>query len=208
MGSSRTRLGDARMGYCPSCGAVTNAGATFCHSCGATLAVRSTPGAPTPSPPAPDQAPSPVASYAPVHPSQRVRPIGVTIIGFVTIAVGAFAILGGLFLILFMGALGAFFGALFGGSGAALGGFFGALGIFVAMFVFVFAAFAILVGVSTLRGRTWAWFAMLVLMGLNALGGLSSLATRDASGLITLLVSGLVIWYYFQPDVKTWFGRA
>lgn len=141
-------------------------------------------------------------------PAVGARPIGVTIIGFVTVAVGAFAVLGGLFLILFMGTLGAFLGSFgFDGSGA-LGGFFGALGLFLAMFVFALAALVILVGVGTLRGSSWAWVAMLLLMGLNALSGLSSLASRDISGIVALLVSGLVIWYFLQPDVKTWFGRA
>ncbi|HET6405451.1 MAG TPA: zinc ribbon domain-containing protein, partial [Candidatus Thermoplasmatota archaeon] len=35
------------MVHCPSCGAATNAGATFCHACGATLAAAAAP-APAP----------------------------------------------------------------------------------------------------------------------------------------------------------------
>lgn len=194
------------MGACPGCGAATNPGATFCHACGATLSTL-----PMGAPPGTSRGipPSPAApGHAAVHPSQRARPVGVTIIGFVTIVFSAFAIVAGLFVMLFFGALGAFLGIVGLGSAGPVSGFFAALGIFLAMFVFAFAAFGIIVGVATLRGRSWAWVAMLVLMGLNALGGLSSLAQRQFSGVLTLLVSGLVVWYFFQPDVKAWFGRA
>lgn len=181
------------MGYCPSCGATTNAGATFCHACGAPLTTH---------------APAPASGATAVHPSQRVRPVGVSIIGFVTVAFSAIAIVVGLFLMIFMGALGAFVGGFVPGDGGAFAAFFGALGLFVAVFVFAFAALGIFVGIGVLRGSGWAWIAMLILMGLNALGGLSSLASRDVGGVVSLIVSGLVIWYFFQPDVKAWFGRA
>lgn len=188
------------MGYCPSCGAATNPGASFCHACGATLPQHGT------APPA-AAAPTPAPAYAP-PPAQRVRPVGVSIIGFVTIAFAAFTIVAGLFVMMFMGALGAFVGSFgFGGSGA-VGSFLGALGLLAAMFVFAFAALGILVGVGVLRGSGWAWIAMIVLMGLYAMGGLFELASRDFGGIITIGISALIIWYFFQPDVKAWFGRA
>jgi len=133
----------------------------------------------------------------------------VTIVGLVMAVFGAIAILVGMVVMLFMGALGAFLGAFFPFSeGAGFAGFFGVLGIIAAMFVFGFAAVTIATGVGALRGRSWAWIAMLVLMGLNALRGLAGLAQRDIGSVVTLAVSGLVIWYFFTPEVKTWFGRA
>lgn len=187
------------MDHCSSCGAASNPGATFCHACGATLA------------------PAPVRTYATAAPASlpampgapQTRPIGVTLVGLVTVVFGAVMVLVGLALMLFMGALGAFFGSFlpFDGSGG-FGAFFGVLGIIAAFFVFGLAALMIAAGVGALRGREWAWVAILVLMALNAVRGLFGLAQRDAGSLVTLIVSGLVIWYFLRPEVKAWFGKA
>ena len=149
----------------------------------------------------------PAPAVAPGAP--QARPIGVTIVGLVSVVFGAVMVLVGFAVMLFMGAMGAIFGTFlpFDGSGG-LGAFFGVLGIIAAFFVFGVAALMIVTGVGTLRGRSWAWALMLVLMGLNALRGLLGLAQRDFGSVVTLLVSGLVIWYFLTPEVKRWFGRA
>ncbi|HET6405002.1 MAG TPA: hypothetical protein VFH78_10170, partial [Candidatus Thermoplasmatota archaeon] len=121
---------------------------------------------------------------------------------------GAFSLLAGFFVLLFFGALGTAAAAFLPGEFGLLGGIFGVIGLFVAFFVFAFAVLTIVTGMGTLRGRRWAWTLMIVLMALNALRGLFGLADRDVGSLVTLAVSGVVIWYFFTPEVKQWFDRV
>lgn len=202
------------MSQCPSCGAASHPGATFCHACGATLPQQG-PDVPAGTSRTLALAGAPPAGYGaqiPAAPAAgpQARPIGVTIVGIVTIVFGAFTALMGLAVMLFMGALGAVLGSFlpFGEGGAAMGGFFGVLGIIIAMLMIGFAALVIVTGVGTLRGRSWAWVVMLVLMAFNGLSALAGLAQQEFGSLVTLLVSGVVIWYFFQPDVKAYFGRS
>lgn len=147
----------------------------------------------------------------PVASAPAPRPVGVTIIGVVTVVLGGLMAFGLAFAALAVMFGAAFFTALFGEFFAPMGAFAGVLAAFIMMillFAALVAALVIVVGVGVLKGRGWAWGAMIVLMALNALGGLSSLAQRDVGGLFSVLVAGVVIWYFFQPDVKAWFGRS
>lgn len=188
------------MGTCGRCGAVSARGATFCASCGASLAHP-----PTHAPPV---APAPHAPYAPAP----ERPVGVTLVAAAMLVGAGFLALGALTALVFVflgaGFLGAF-ESMFGG------GFFGALGGAIALFaIFVFlvfaamVAFAIVLGIAVLRGRPWAWVGTLVILGLMALSGLFALAEMDLEGILGLAVAGLVGWYFLTPEVKRYFQRT
>lgn len=204
--------GEPRMAFCPQCGKPVESGAAFCTACGHALAPPPAMSAPAATVPAPAPYAAPVV---PAAPAARVRPIGVTIIGIVSIIAGAFLALGAVAVLMF---------ALFGASmmqafgdemwpfevGGAFIAFFAVIAL---LFIAAFAGLAFAAGFGSLQGRSWAWGLTIVLMGLNALNGLGELAggIRDGtflSGVLTLAVSGLVVWYYFQPDVKAWFGRS
>lgn len=202
------------MAFCPQCGAPIAPGAAFCSACGA-MTTSSAPVDAAASPPAP------VATHMPAPgAAQPQRPLGVTIVGIATLVGAGFLALGTLAML----SMGIFFAAVGMGSGAAFegvldGGFFGWMaGAFGAMMLFVFllaaifmaalVALAIAAGVGVMRGRSWAWPLMLVVLALWVLGGLSGLADGDLGGVFPILVSGLVGWYFFQPEVKTWFGRS
>ena len=196
------------MAYCPHCGAGTNPGASFCTACGTTL----TPAAPPPTIGAPaPHAPAAPSAYA--APPVTQRPVGVTIVGIVMIVgsiLGILAILGLIFMAMVIGTA---FSEVFGGSSwfewFELGASIAAAFLLVAaLFVIAFAVFALLTGLGSLRGASWAWAATIVIMALTGLNSLASLASRDTGGLLGLLASAAVIWYYFRPEVKAWFKRA
>lgn len=183
--------------FCAHCGAAANPGASFCHACGTGLAA--TPMAPAGATGAPFGAGQAV---------ERVRPTGVTVIGVVTVAFGAFAAMAALAVMLFFGAMGALFGIFLPFAAGEIGAFAGILGIVLAIVILAFAGLTLAAGIGTLRGASWAWALMIVLMALNALRGIGELAERSIGGVITIGVSALVIWYFLQPDVKRWFARA
>lgn len=186
------------MSSCPQCGKPTPVGASFCAACGATLATL-----------APALA---TASAVPAMPTPQARPAGVTLIGVGTLLAAGIAGVGILFG-LFMVILGAsFFGAM---ENALPWGFFGALGAAMVILSLLFIAFAailvalgIATGLGVLKGRPWSWVLTLILAGIIGLSGMSGLARGDFGDALGIVVAALVIWYFFQPDVKRWFGRT
>lgn len=192
MGSWVPRVGARLMAFCPSCGSPASASASFCAKCGASLATP--PSGPLGSAPAaPYLAPPPAA--APV-----VRPIGVTVVGIVTFVAAAFIAFGAL--VLFLGShwIASFIPV------SEARGLFTVLGPLLALFVLGIAALVAATGWGLLKGHNWAWVVMLVLLGLNALGGLGEVASQRFEGVLSILVSGLVAWYFFRPEVREWFG--
>lgn len=198
------------MAFCPQCGAPLATEAAFCSACGASS------GSAAPLAPASLAAPAAAPVVATGAPAPAVRPVGVTIVGIGTIVLSALGALGvaamllmGMFFLIFgMGTAAAFdfepFDSFAGGFGAAMFALFFVLALVAAVFV----GLGIATGLGVLRGRSWAWPLMLIFMGLWILGGLSSLADQDFGGVFSILIGGLVIWYFFQPEVKTWFGRT
>lgn len=183
------------MAFCPHCGSPAAPGTSFCSACG-----RSLPGAASPAPHPAGAAPA--APRWPAAEARPPRPVGVTIVGVV----------------LFMASVAMAFGALvvFAGSQWLAGyvpvaearSVFTVFGPVVAMGMLLAAGLVAFAGYGALDGRSWAWALVLVLLGLNALGALAQLAEGDVGGVLGLLVSGLVIWYFFRPEVRAWFGQA
>lgn len=137
------------------------------------------------------------------------RPIGVSIIGGVTLGVSIVFSLA----IAFLGVF------LFGGVqawavvmrefGLDVPGVADAL-LTVIVVLFALAAVGVAVagiaaGVGMLKGKEWARWIVVVMLALNAIVGVGSLLRRDIDGLLAIAVAGLVIWYLFQPDVRAWF---
>lgn len=67
------------------------------------------------------------------------------------------------------------------------------------------ALVAVIAGAGALRAKRWAWTIMIVLMALNAMGAIFELPS--AMGILGILVSAIVIWYFLRPEVKAWFRR-
>lgn len=197
------------MAYCPHCGAATNPGASFCSACGTTLA----PSPPSPAAGAPAPAPPTAAPPSYASPSLAQRPVGVTIVGFVMVVGSILAILG-IFGAIFMAMIiGTALTDIFGGySWFEWLGFGASIAVafllVVALFFVAFAILVLLTGLGSLRGASWAWASTIVIMAFTGLNALASLATREAGGILGLLASAAVIWYYFRPEVKAWFKRA
>lgn len=189
------------MSFCPQCGKPTAPGASFCTACGATLPAGA-PTTPAIAAPAPSAAPQAIA---------RVRPVGVTIIGIVLVVGSAFFALAMLIGMMFV-ATGAAWWTQFSREWIPYLPDFGPIAMAVVFTMMLIAAgvaaLGIATGIGVLNGRDWAWGLTLVLMALNGLSGLFDLATLEPGGVVAIAVSGLVIWYFFQPDVKRWFGRA
>ena len=139
------------------------------------------------------------------------RPLGVTIIGIlmviggiVMIFAGIAAVLAGSLLPLAMqtGSLPEGIPtAMFGGAAVGIGAFMLALGIA-----------ALVIAYGLFKGKGWAWTAAVVLsiigIALAVLQIATSLIFGDPSGIISLAINGVILYYLYRPHVKAYFGKA
>jgi len=125
------------------------------------------------------------------------RPLGVSILGFLSLVSGALSIFKGL---IWLGLGGVIAGATAFASpvaGAVIGGLaviFGGLAILTGVFSLIFAwgAFSL---------KPWAWslvWSLLVVIGPGLLRG----------QLATILISAAVLFYLTRPEIKQAFGKA
>lgn len=73
----------------------------------------------------------------------------------------------------------------------------------------VFAIFGILAFVSAYglwTGKGWAWYLSVILLVIGLLLSLLSIPGNPLGGIIGLVVGGLILWYFFKPYVKAFFG--
>ena len=119
------------------------------------------------------------------------RPLGVTIIGILWI-------LGGL-LMLVAGFVG---GAILAVSG--LGGIGAAIGVVF----FIIGIVDVLLGVGCFLAWSWVWIVGIIFSAISILIGLVSLFTTGINALFGIIISAIILWYLFQPQVKAYFRTS
>ncbi|NPA76485.1 MAG: hypothetical protein GXN93_01890 [Candidatus Diapherotrites archaeon] len=113
------------------------------------------------------------------------RPTGVTVVAALGFIFGILSILGGLFLMV----LGI---ALISQGWAHVGG---ALGIWS----MIMGAIDIVVAWALWTGKSWGWWLTVVL---SAIGVLSIFS----GNIVGAVISAIILWYFFKPEVKDYFG--
>jgi hypothetical protein len=149
---------------------------------------------------------------------QRSRPTGVTIIAILNIIGGIIMVIGGVTLL----AAGAIIpmlppsafdqpqnlapgglnfsqipAGLLGGGAAAVGGITLAIGIL-----------SFVVAYGLLKGRSWAWTLTVVLSVISIVLNAISLVAGNFGAIISIAISGIILYYMYRPHVKAYFGKA
>jgi lysylphosphatidylglycerol synthetase-like protein (DUF2156 family) len=83
------------------------------------------------------------------------------------------------------------FGPLLGGLGA---------------FLIVIGILALLVGWGLWAGKGWAWWLTVILQALGIVSSLASLALGDPTAIASLIIAAIILYYFFKPHVKAYFG--
>lgn len=154
---------------------------------------------------------------------ERRRPTGVTIITVLAIIAGVLLLFGGMGLV----ALAPFIGqikvndntnnsntslslnvngtevtipnnALF-----VLGGFIGVLGAM--LIVLGIANFVVAWGL--LKGKGWAWIVTIIINIITAILNITSIVAGSIGSIGGLIINGIIIYYLYRPNVKSYFGR-
>lgn len=118
------------------------------------------------------------------------RPLGVIIIGILWIVL----CIPGIFLGIWLMARGAVFFGPFGP-------LFGAVSI-------IMGIISLIIGIGCFRAWPWVWTGGVILTAINLLMGIISIFTTGAGALLSIVISGIILSYLFQPHVKAYFGKA
>jgi hypothetical protein len=139
------------------------------------------------------------------NPAPAARPTGVTVIGVLDFIGAGFLFLAALLFLVGGAALAAIFNAVFP---TWLQGLIGALAIVLAVLLAAIAVLYLLMGMALMKGKPWAWTVQIVLSALAALNSLLTLLSRNFGAVIGLAIQVLIIWYFFTPPVKAYFGKS
>jgi hypothetical protein len=87
--------------------------------------------------------------------------------------------------------------SLFGGIGIAIGGVLLALAI---------VSFVVAYGL--LKGLGWAWTVTVILSIISIVLNAISIAAGNIASIISVIISGIIIYYLYRPHVKAYFGKG
>jgi len=130
------------------------------------------------------------------------RPTGVTILAILGIIGGVFGLCGGI------GIIGLASSNLLANSSVHFNA--GTLTI-LGIIALVIAVGDLVFGIGALQLMPWAWTLGVAIEGFGILYSIASIALLGSSVFTTglsIIVSGIVIYYLFQPQVQRAFGRA
>jgi uncharacterized membrane protein HdeD (DUF308 family) len=57
------------------------------------------------------------------------------------------------------------------------------------------------------KGRGWAWTITLILSAIGIVVALVSIAAGNVAAIVNIIIHGIVIYYLYRPNVKTFFGK-
>jgi hypothetical protein len=81
-----------------------------------------------------------------------------------------------------------------------------AIGIGVLMIILGIASFVVAWGL--LKGKRWAWTVTIILSIINIITSAVSMLGGNFGGIVSIIISGVIIYYLYRPHVKAYFGKT
>jgi hypothetical protein len=135
------------------------------------------------------------------------RPTGVTIIAILNIIGGIIMLIGGIA----AAAVGAVLPSL-PISESDLSGvppmFLGAGAIAIGVILIIIGILSFVVAYGLLKGMGWAWTLTLVLSIISIVLNAISIASGNFGGIISIIISAIIVYYLYRPHVKAFFGKG
>jgi hypothetical protein len=89
--------------------------------------------------------------------------------------------------------------------------FFGGFSIAIGIVLIAIAIVSFVVAYGLLKGKGWAWTVTLILSIISIVfNAISIVATAGANlgGIISIIISAVIIYYLYRPHVKAYFGKG
>lgn len=84
----------------------------------------------------------------------------------------------------------------------------GGLGIAFGVVLVAIAIVSFVVAYGLLKGKGWAWTVAIILSIISIVWNAITLVTAaNFGGIISIIISGVILYYLFRPHVKAYFGK-
>ena len=81
--------------------------------------------------------------------------------------------------------------------------------------VMVTAGIAMALGIASfvlswglLKGKGWAWIITVILAIISLVFSIIGLASGSIPNIISMIINGVILYYMYRPEVKSYFGRV
>lgn len=137
---------------------------------------------------------------APAPPPPKKRPSGVTVLAILEFVGAALFLLAGIAMV----ALGPLIESM--AAQMALQPLVPLLLGAVSAFLIAMGGLLLVIGWGLWTGRKWAWWLQVLISAFSAVSSLIGLLMLNLLELVPLAISALVLYYFFKPHVKEYFG--
>ncbi len=86
--------------------------------------------------------------------------------------------------------------------------FLGGIGIAVGGIVLALAIVSFVVAYGLLKGLGWAWTVTVVISIISIVLNAVSIAAGNLASIISIIISGIILYYLYRPHVKAYFGKG
>jgi hypothetical protein len=85
---------------------------------------------------------------------------------------------------------------------------FGGFSIAIGIVLIAIAIVSFVVAYGLLKGRRWAWTVTIILSIISIVWNAITLAGGNFFGIISIIISAVIIYYLYRPHVKAYFGKG
>lgn len=145
-----------------------------------------------------------------MQPAPKSRPTGVTIIAILNIIGGIIMLIVGLLAVAAGSIIPSLPPSAFEGSdmsGVPVG-FIGGGAIAVGAFLIALGIVSFIVAYGLMKGLSWAWTVTIILSIISIVSNAISIASGNFGGIVSIIISGIILYYLYRPHVKAYFGKG
>jgi len=84
----------------------------------------------------------------------------------------------------------------------------GGIGIVSGIVLLAIAIVSFVVAYGLLKGLGWAWTVTVILSIVSIVFNAISIAAGNIAAIISVIISGIIIYYLYRPHVKAYFGKG
>ena len=86
--------------------------------------------------------------------------------------------------------------------------FLGGTAIAIGSVLIAIGIVSFIVAYGLLKGMRWAWTVTVVLSIISIALNAISIATGNIGGIVSIIISAIILYYLYRPHVKAYFGKA
>ncbi len=84
----------------------------------------------------------------------------------------------------------------------------GGIGIAIGAVLLAIAIVSFVVAYGLLKGLGWAWTVTVILSIISIVLNVLSIAAGNLASIISIIISGIILYYLYRPHVKAYFGKG